>query len=1153
MKRRLYDIKGILLFALTFVLMLSGCVEFIEPDMASGEYLTFRVALDQREQGLRTRSISEYFTIEEEDWPLTLTREDPQTKASLINTLNGYNKQEGGPSAGVFGYVGTSLWKEVKNVGYTFDGDEMITSAPPRWSTLPENEGEENVKIYAYAPYIETQTSNIINISNVAGEQKDYIVAASQEISVASTKFETVQLDFEHIYTAIQLKAGFDCEISSIIISGIRTSGSYTIGDGWELNGEESSYSINLQSAATAGNKIGEPVFMIPQNLSDNAKLSVVTTNEGTFSVSLKGKEWEQGKLVTYTLNKKGDDNYVYFDLAAGNVTVNASKYTGYVFVDGEEEAKEISGPHISGNKYYVFQSSEAQDTEGKVINGKATVGYTGYDDTDDTYKKGTGTLTLPSYPEVTYANKPWRDFITNNDNVEQVIEAWDDADGAPDNNGIDKSKAVRIAGRESTQNLITVSGDVNECYLTLDNIYISTHPDIDGNRKAGSVTYTPTKESGSRLLLNLVGDSRVGCVHYVNMSKPEDEAKRNFLIFEGSGSITVADADFKTGSYNNLSGTGYYSNHYDSAIGGSDLEGYDDSYGIVINSGVIYAGTTKAENCTAIGAGGNGIGEVIINGGVVTAVASTTGTAIGGGIGFSSNGGQGIVEINGGNVYAYNKDNGHNIPSSAIGGAGSKDMPGAIGEVKITGGNVYAESALGTAIGGGSSAKKHGGSAVITISGGKVVAKGGSQEGVESAGIGGGSSYTASVGDGNGTKNGGDAEVTIEGDPIIRTGSIGGGSPGKGTGNIGSAIITVEGGDIQAQFVMADSDGNIFNMTNGVVRNSDTSDGAYKCIQDNGGAVYMKKGTFTMSGGTIKKCSASKYETSKGGAVYIEGGSFEMSGGVIEQCSSNSDGGALYLEGGNVNLIGGTITGNVALNGNGGAICINGGNFTMNGHSVNVLNNAAFDKKHEGTGNGGGIYITSSDDLTVDLLAGNITGNASGRYGGGVCVDMKNDKSATIKFGDAEKDGVPNVDANSASLSGGGIYVYGEKASVILNEGTVKNNGTSSHQVNPEIAVEGGGLVTLNAENITKQVKITFNNNNLYYTSGDDSEVYQYVVAATKNKLKPNTFQALDSYYTKFDGWNTRRDRKGAPEYIDEAEVNFEHDITLFAKWSGN
>lgn len=1143
---RIYDIKVFIVSALAVMFMQTGCVEFVEPETESGDYLSFRVALDNRGSSVSTKTISEHFTIEEEEWPMSLSMEEAKTKAELVNVLNDYN-DENRPSAGVFGYLDENAWEAVSNVGYTFDGDEMTAAAPPRWSTLPEDKGDK-VRLYAYAPYIEGLTSNVIVIDDLASHQYDYIAAASAEIPVDGEKSESVQLDFEHIYTAIQLKAGFDCKVTSVTVSGIRTSGTYTIGSGWSSTAEEGRYVIiSSQREVTKGDLIGDPVLMIPQQLSDNATLTVVTT-EGTYSVSLKGKEWEQGKLVTYTLNKKGDDNYVYFDLAAGNVTVNASKYTGYVFVSGQ--LQEVSGAHKSGNKYYVFQSSEAQDTEGKAINGKATVGYTGYDETD---KKGTGTLTLPSYPEVTYANKPWRDFITNNDNVEQVIEAWDDADGAPDNIGIDKSKAVRIAGRESTQNLISVTEDVDACHLTLDNIYISNQYHGQ-NRDWGSISYKPAAKSGSRLTLNLVGDSRVGCIHYDNPSGTlnREDASNNYLIFEGSGSITVADANFKTGKYNDKSGTGYYSNHYDSAIGNADDK--NSCYGIIINSGIIYAGTTKAENCTAIGGGGNGFGEVIINGGVVTAVASTTGTAIGGGIGFSSAGGEGYVEINGGNVYAYNKDNGHNIPSSAIGGAGSSASSGTKGTVIITDGNVYAESALGTAIGGGSSATKPGGSAVVKILGGKVVAKGGSKEGVESAGIGGGSSYTASVGDGNGTKNGGNAEVTITGNPIIRTGSIGGGSPGKGYGNIGSAIITVKGGDIQAQFVMADSDGNIFNMTNGVVRNSDTSDGAYKCIQDNGGAVYMKKGTFTMSGGTIKKCSASKSETSKGGAVYIEGGSFNMSGGTIEQCSSNSDGGALYLKGGDVNLAGGTITGNVALNGNGGAICINGGNFTMNGSSVNVLNNAAFDKKHEGTGNGGGIYITSSKELAVNLFAGSIIGNASGRYGGGVCVDMKDTEvPAVVNFGNAEENGVPRIDENSASLAGGGMYVYGSKASVVLNEGTVKSNSTSTHQVNPDIAVQGDGLVTLNADDITTQVKITFSNNNLYYTSGVDKEYYQYVVSATNNVLKTNEFEDLDPYYKNFEGWNTTRSRRGDPEYRDGATVNFTQDITLYAKWTGN
>ena len=1139
---RIYDIKVFIVSALAVMFMQTGCVEFVEPETGSGDYLSFRVALDNRGSSVSTKTISEHFTIEEEEWPLSLSMEEAKTKAELVNVLNDYN-DENGPSAGVFGYLDENAWEAVSNVGYTFDGDEMTAAAPPRWSTLPEDKGDK-VRLYAYAPYIDGLTSNVIEIDDLAYHQYDYIAAASAEIPVDSEKSESVQLDFEHIYTAIQLKAGFDCNVTSVTVSGIRTSGAYTIGSGWSSTAEEGRYVIiSSQRAVTKGDLIGDPVLMIPQQLSDNAKLTVVTT-EGNYSVSLKGKEWEQGKLVTYMLNSPDDSKFIYFDLAAGDVTINASSYSGYVFVNSEK--KEISGTHNSGNKYYVYQSCVTETNKSK---GNYKVGYSRYDDVN---KQGTGTLTLPSYEEVMYEGKRWRDFITNNTSVEAVIEAWDNSTGANGNTSIDVTKAVRTVGRESTQNLITVSGDVNECYLTLDNIYISNQH-YGQNREWGSISFEPSTTSGSRLTLNVIGDNRVGCIHYDNRSKNDsDDSKNNYLIFEGSGSLTVADADFKTGSYNDKSGTGYYSNHYDSAIGNADDN--NNCYGIVINSGVIFSGTTKAENCTAIGGGGNGYGEVIINGGVVTAVASTTGTAIGGGIGFSDKGGEGYVEINGGNVYAYNKDNGHDIPSSAIGGAGSNSSSGTKGTVKITDGNVYAESALGTAIGGGSSATRPGGSATVFISGGKVVAKGGTKEGYSSAGIGGGSSYTGSVGDGDGTKNGGDATITISGSPIIRTGSIGGGSPGKGKGNIGSAIINISGGDIQAQFVMADSENNVFDMTGGIVRNSDTSDSEYKCIQDNGGAVYMKVGTFKMSGSAlIKKCSASKLETSKGGAVYIEGGKFEMSGGKIEQCSSSSDGGALYLEGGDVELTGGTISGNVALNGNGGAICINGGNFTMNG-DVNVENNAAFDRNHEDTGNGGGIYITSSKELAVDLISGSITGNASGRYGGGVCVDMKDTEvPAVVNFGNAEENGVPRIDENSASLAGGGMYVYGSKASVVLNEGTVKSNSTSTHQVNPDIAVQGDGLVTLNADDITTQVKITFSNNNLYYTSGVDEEYYQYVVSATNNVLKTNEFEDLDPYYKNFEGWNTSRSRRGDPEYRDGATVNFTQNITLYAKWTGN
>ena len=158
-------------------------------------------------------------------------------------------------------------------------------------------------------------------------------------------------------------------------------------------------------------------------------------------------------------------------------------------------------------------------------------VGYSGY---DSETKQGTGTLTLPSYEEVKYDGKRWRDFITNNTSVEAVIEAWDNSTGANDNTSIDATKAVRVVGRESTQHIIEVLNDVNECHLTLDNIYISKQYHGQ-NREWGSISYKPTAKSGSRLTLNLVGDSRVGCIHYDNRSGTLDrtDASNNYLIFD--------------------------------------------------------------------------------------------------------------------------------------------------------------------------------------------------------------------------------------------------------------------------------------------------------------------------------------------------------------------------------------------------------------------------------------------------------------------------------------------------------------------------------------------------------------------------------------------------------------------------------------------
>lgn len=1175
--------------SLAVIMMCAGCVEHLEETVyLPADYVSFKVSLGGNEDALKTRGIAGSLGFEDEEW---VVETDASTKAELSSYLEG--------KAGVYGYLFRGEWnpttceplKDMEQSPCNFDGDQMDAETPVKWSSVDKDAAVgDKFRVFVYAPFdaavpiyetpgkpaaegapeVRPKGAPVIHIDDVLKKdgdvyvyQKDIIVADA-EVVIEDKKAhrKEIPLDFEHIYTAIEFKAGFvGCTIKRIDITGVNVGGDYVIGTGWE-NPVSGNMTLNPD----------ETVLVIPQEISEGADITVTYTAAGvenSVTTSLSGVKWRQGRNITYTL--KNEQNYIYLDLAAGNVTIENNDYTGWVYVDGVK--KEISGTRVGKQEYYIYQSCVTNvNNKEDAINGKRNykVGWSGYDSTN---KKGTGVHTLPSYPLVMYNGQLWSDYITNNTDVEAVIRAWDNEAGAgratasssnvaANNTGAEG--AVRNAGREATKNRIHITGNIGDVKMIIDNIYSSFQERGSTpvrKRTQGGISFLPDqgKNSDSNLTIHIIGDNRLGCVNYQNWTYPE----KNSLVFEGSGSLTVGDTDY----YRDGSGLG--SNRSCSVIGGKDEEETEeDVYNIIFKSGVIYAGATPS-TCTAIGGGGNGDTSIVIDGGTITAVAKTTGTAIGGGTGLVQPGGKGNVTITGGNVYAYNFANNSNIPAAAIGAAGSQTAVGGEGVVTITGGYVYAESGNGTAIGGGSSQQRYGGKGIVTITGGTVIAKSKTRGNV---GIGGGSSYTGSYGRKSGeTKNGGDAVITISGtNTVIRTGSIGGGTPGKGAdegGKIGSAQITVEGGDIQAQFVMADSPSNSFIMTDGVIRNSETSDSEYFCIQENGGAVYMEKGSFEMRGGTIKECSADVKPDARGGAVYILGDdntTFIMSGGEILGCKAMSDGGAVYLEGGTVNITGGKIEGNVAYNGNGGAVSIKGGSFTMDGAGVSIAENAAFGSVTNG--NGGGIYVapasqTSESNISVNLIKGSIVSNSSERNGGGVCVDMgKSDKAqlnvsvGSVVTSDAKRN--PLINSNTASVKGGGMYVNGANASVVLNYGQILHNSTSSYQVNPDIYVEGG-LVTLMGSGITTQATITFNNNAMYYTQGnvDDVPEEQYVVSASKSKLKARSdlnqdgFALIDAYYDTFVGWNTRRDGKGQ-SYTDAEVTTIEEDITLYARW---
>ena len=810
MIKRLHKHLFSALAVLSFMFIHTSCVEHLDESVYEPtDYVAFKASLSGETKSVPTKGFTGNLNFEEEDWDVELYS-GSGTKATLYNSLNGLD-------AGVYGYVysgdltiDTSPVTDINGHKYIFDGDQLDAEEPIRWNKVDaEATDGDKFRAFVYAPKDAVSPSYqngtsatgapVIKIADIVSCQKD-IVVADKEIVIDKTSKshrKQIPLDFEHIFTAVQFKAGFDCTITSISISGLKTAGDYVIGTGWD-NTTSTDFNLPLDKQLSKGDII-DPILMIPQKFGEGAQINLIINGDTSkpLTADLNGVEWRQGKKITYTL-MTGAREYIYLDLAAGNVNITGNSYTGYVF--DNKDLKEVKGTIQSGQKYYIYQSCTQNESCPNYM-----IGFSG------------DTFTKPKYDPVKGPDgRLWSDYITNNTSVENVIEAWDNKTGATDNTEIDNTKAVRKVGRESTKNHISVSGNIGDCFMVIDNIY-SSYQQPSVSRTTGGIAYTPGKDSN--LTINLIGDNRVGCVHYTNTSTDN----HNQLIFDGEGSLTVADADFNTTSHNgteypgveNMGERTYFSNHWCSAIGGNDSGSSQEVYGIVINGGTIFAGTTKAENCTAIGGGGNGHGQVTINGGSVTAVATTTGTAIGGGIGYNSAGGSGDVKITGGNVYAYNYANRWKIPSSAIGGAGSRKASGSTGNVTIEAGSIYAYSALGTAIGGGSSAWNTAGKGIVNINGGTIIAKNGDKN---SAGIGGGSAYTEKYEAGN-TKNGGDAEITITGNPVIRTGSIGGGSPGSGAsygGTIGSAKITVTGGDIQAQFVMADSDNNVFNMEGG-------------------------------------------------------------------------------------------------------------------------------------------------------------------------------------------------------------------------------------------------------------------------------------------------------------------------------------------------
>ena len=715
-------------------------------------------------------------------------------------------------------------------------------------------------------------------------------------------------------------------------------------------------------------------------------------------------------------------NDYIYMDLNAGTIKFNGSTYSGYVYetVDGNTTTKAISGNHSSSNKYYIYQSSATNKAE----TGLVTV-------------EGSEKMYIPTYDRIVGSGTVGstgtaKTNIINNNSVENVINSW--------------RSSVAATDRTSTPNYIEISGyGSNLIYnITIDNVW-STNLATSNTVNTGGLLVNGANNSTSKSTftksnfnIKFEGDNRFGQIFYSAL-----KSDNNYLSFSSDNDGSIVVAEFSTSNRNN---------HFRSIIGGQDSNSAENSYGFVFNSGNIYAGALEIDNCSAIGGGGNGVGGITINGGTVTAVCATSGAALGGGIGWTSKGGDAYVTINAGSVYAYNysgKEGSNRVAGVAIGGGSGYSSPGNNNtEVTINGGSVYAQSTGGVAIGGGNSARSNAGNAIVNINGGSITA-------LSVADPDKGLKASSGIGGGTGATRGGNATLVVT-NGTLNTMDIGGGYATQENAPIGSATITVQGGTTKGRFILNQGS---FTMTDGIVNGNAT---------DNGGAVQINNGTATISGGTIQNG-----DCENGGAIYMGDGHLDISGGTIQNNTAKLLGGAIDIVGGTINITGGNILNNTTK-GNGGGAYLGGGTLTVNGGNITsnkaqsgggiFLGSGQFNL-NDGTielnyaTDGGGINVKSG---SVSITGGEIKANKSGQSGGGLYLgggsfNMSNgsitqnisvDGAGIYLIGTEIRLTGGLISQNNASKNGGGFYI-GNHSSAYLSNGKINNN----------IAKYGGGF----------------------------------------------------------------------------------------------
>lgn len=200
------------------------------------------------------------------------------------------------------------------------------------------------------------------------------------------------------------------------------------------------------------------------------------------------------------------------------------------------------------------------------------------------------------------------------------------------------------------------------------------------------------------------------------------------------------------------------------------------------------------------------------------------------------------------------------------------------------------------------------------------------------------------------------------------------------------------------------------------------------------GAGVSMGNGTFRMTGGAIRNCSATGGKAD-GGGVYVSGGSFEMSDGTISACNAANAGGGVYVLSGSFEMSGGSIEDCTAYEGAGVKVYPSSGktaSFSMTGGEIKNCNTNgvsiyAIGGTSEFSMSGGTIEDNGGDGVRVDAGSAVMSGGSVTRS---ELYDIRIGSSATLTVNNTQVGGTV---LNMGKITGNGSAKF---------TGTVENSG---------------------------------------------------------------------------------------------------------------